>query len=83
MLSVINRHPDSDVTAEICLAQSLETQAASVEELNGPDITASNSFSDPSLVSVRNGEIEKFRSGVTHTFPAHSLTVIDFECVPD
>jgi alpha-L-arabinofuranosidase len=83
MLSVVNRDPVSDVTAEICLAQSLEAQVASVEELNGPAVTASNSFGNPDLVSVRNGEIEKFRSGSTHTFPAHSLTLINFEYVRD
>jgi alpha-L-arabinofuranosidase len=76
MLSVINRDPDNDVTAEIQLANPLEPSTATVEELNSDGIGAANSFGTPDRVSVSSGTVEKFRSGMTYTFPAHSLTVL-------
>jgi alpha-L-arabinofuranosidase len=60
----------------------LEPQGASVEEVNGASVSASNSFEAPEEVFVTRGEIEKFRDGVTYTFPAHSMTVITFEHMP-
>lgn len=81
-LSVVNRDPSSEVTAEISLAQPLEPQAALVEEVNGASVSASNSFEAPEEVFVTQGEIEQFRDGVSYTFPAHSMTVITFGYVP-
>lgn len=78
MLSVINRDPEHDVTAEFQFASALQPQAAAVEELNGAGIGASNSFDAPEAVSVTAGAIEKFRHGAAHTLPAHSLTVLTF-----
>lgn len=83
MLSVINRDPSSDVVADIQLAQSIHPQAAQVEVLNGPEVTSKNSFEAPDEVKVAIAEIDKFRSGVAHTFPAHSLTVITVDVVTD
>jgi hypothetical protein len=37
-----------------------------------------NSFDAPDAVTVSSGTIDKFTSGTTHTFPAHSLTVLTF-----
>jgi alpha-L-arabinofuranosidase len=53
-----------------------------VEEVNGASVSASNSFEAPEEVFVTQGEIEKFRDGVSYTFPAHSMTVITFGYVP-
>jgi alpha-L-arabinofuranosidase len=78
MLSVINRDPGRDLTTEFQFADALQPQTATVEELNGDDIQASNSFEAPETVAVSTGTIEKFRHGTVHTFPAHSLTVLTF-----
>jgi hypothetical protein len=83
MLSVINRDPVSDVTAEIRIANSLRRQDAAVEELNSDAIGATNSFETPDRVSVSAGTIEKFGDGATYTFPAHSLTVLTVPCLPE
>jgi alpha-L-arabinofuranosidase len=76
MLSVVNRSPDTDVTAEIRLNGSFSSAQARVEELNAGDWTATNSFDQPDAVSVREGTIAGFESGVRYRFPAHSLSVI-------
>lgn len=83
MLSVINRDPANDVTAEIRIANPLRRQDAAVEELGSDAIDATNSFTTPDRVSVSAGTIEKFGDGATYTFPAHSLTVITMPCVPE
>jgi alpha-N-arabinofuranosidase len=83
MLSVINRDPVSDVSAEIRIANSLRRQDATVEELNSDAIDATNSFAAPDRVSVSAGTIEKFGDGASYTFPAHSLTVLTMPCGPE
>ena len=76
MLSVINRSPDQDVTAEIRLTGSLPEGPASVEEVNGADWKVTNSFAQPDAVTVREASIDNFGSGTRYRFPAHSVTVI-------
>jgi alpha-L-arabinofuranosidase len=78
MLSVINRSPDTDVTAEIRLDGRIAgaLDGARVEELNASDWTTTNSFEQPSAVSVKEGTIDGFGDRFSHRFPAHSLTVI-------
>jgi alpha-N-arabinofuranosidase len=76
---VINRDPEHDVRAELQLAQSLQPVTATVEEVNGASVQAINSFDEPEAVTVSSGTIEKFESGTSYTFPAHSLTVLTFQ----
>jgi alpha-L-arabinofuranosidase len=76
MISVVNRSPDDDVTAEIQIAGSTGVTTAAVAEVNGPDWKVSNSFAQPEAVAVREGSIEKFESGIQYRFPAHSVTVM-------
>jgi alpha-L-arabinofuranosidase len=76
MISVVNRSPEHDVTAEIRLAGPLPATEALVEEVNGADWRVTNSFAQPEAVTVREGSIEKFASGLRHRFPAHSITII-------
>ena len=83
MLSVINRDPVNDVSAEIRIANSLRRLDATVEELNSDAVDATNSFAAPDRVSVSAGTIEKFGDGTSYTFPAHSLTVFTLPCVPE
>jgi alpha-N-arabinofuranosidase len=83
MLSVINRDPEHDVSTELQFGHPLQPVTATVEELNADSVRASNSFDAPEAVTVSAGTIEKFRSGITHTFPAHSLTVLTFRAERD
>jgi alpha-L-arabinofuranosidase len=76
MISVVNRSPDNDVTAEIRIAGGLDPTTATVAEVNGPDWTVTNSFAQPEAVTVQDGSIENFASGIRYRFPAHSVTII-------
>jgi hypothetical protein len=46
-------------------------------------VGTTNSFDSPEAVTVSTGTIEKFTSGTTYTFPAHSLTVLTFRAERD
>jgi alpha-L-arabinofuranosidase len=77
MVSVVNRSPDTDVTAEIRLGGGgFSAAQARVEEINASDWTKANSFACPDAVSVREGTISGFTTGIRHRFPAHSHTMI-------
>jgi alpha-L-arabinofuranosidase len=80
MISVINRSPDDDVTAEIRIAGAADVTSAVVAEVNGTDWKVTNSFAQPEAVAVREGSIEKFSSGMKYRFPAHSVTVLTAAC---
>jgi alpha-L-arabinofuranosidase len=75
---VINRDPDHDVSTELQLAQPFGPVTATVEVVNGDTVRTTNSFDAPDAVTVSASTIEKFGSGTTCTFPAHSLTVLTF-----
>ena len=76
MISVVNRSPDTDVTAEFRLVGEYGGGSATVEEVNAGAWADVNSFDRPEAVSVREGTISDFSDGVRYTFPAHSHTVI-------
>lgn len=76
MISVVNRSPDADVTAEFRLVGEYRGGPATVEEVNAGAWSDANSFDRPEAVSVREGTISDFSDGVRYTFPAHSHTVI-------
>ncbi|HEX6448195.1 MAG TPA: alpha-L-arabinofuranosidase C-terminal domain-containing protein [Trebonia sp.] len=76
MISVVNRSPDTDVTAEFRLVGDYSGGPATVEEVNAGAWGDTNSFDRPEAVSVREGTISDFSDGARYTFPAHSHTVI-------
>jgi alpha-L-arabinofuranosidase len=76
MISVVNRSPDTAVTADFWLLGDFPGGMATVEEVNASDWADANSFELPEAVSVWEGTISDFRDGATYTFPAHSHTVI-------
>ncbi len=76
MISVVNRSPDEDVTAEIRIVGDFDPTTAHIEELNGPAWSTSNSFEAPDAVYVQEDDIERFPSTTKYRFPAHSHTVI-------
>jgi alpha-L-arabinofuranosidase len=76
MISVINRSPESDVTAKVQFRGSFTPTTAQIEEVSGAHWDTTNSFADPDAVSVRTGDVDNFASGTEYRFPAHSHTVI-------
>jgi alpha-L-arabinofuranosidase len=76
MLSVVNRSPDTDVTAELDVRGPLSSGEVSVQELNAIDWHTVNTFDRPDAVSVATTTGAVPAGTWRHRFPAHSLTVI-------
>ena len=75
-LAVVNRDRDRDLTATIDLTGAKPGGAAEVYEVNGPAVTATNSFESPRAVDVRTRHVDVRDSRFDYTFPAHSITVL-------
>ena len=76
LVSVVNRSPDQDVTAELRFANVNPAGSARVEEVNASDWGSANSFANPHLVKVTEGTLDKLETGVQYCFPCHSMTAI-------
>jgi alpha-N-arabinofuranosidase len=76
MLSVVNRSPDSDVTAQLQFRGSSTPVRASAEEVNGAEWSTINSFEHPEAVGVQSSSLSNLTSDMHYRFPAHSHTVI-------
>jgi alpha-L-arabinofuranosidase len=48
----------------------------SVSEVNGPDVSATNSFEHPSRVDVRERAATARSGGLDYVCPAHSISVL-------
>lgn len=76
MISVINRSPDEDITAEFDIRGLRGAVHARIDEVSGPSWDTVNSFAEPDAVTVGSSTVRRFGDGSRHTFPAHSVTVI-------
>jgi alpha-L-arabinofuranosidase len=76
MVSVINRSPDTDVTAHVNIHGRFTPATTTGEEVNGPTWDSMNSFDRPDAVTAHEVEMRKFANGAPYRFPAHSHTVI-------
>jgi alpha-N-arabinofuranosidase len=75
VVSVVNRHRDSVIRADILCQSGSFDGTASINEVNAKELTAENSPAAQNVKTVtttRKASGEKF----THTFPAHSYTLI-------
>ena len=75
-LAVVNRDRHRAFTARVDLGGALPASAATAWEVNGPDVSATNSFETPNAVDVRESRIELRGSSFHHTFAAHSITLL-------
>jgi alpha-L-arabinofuranosidase len=75
-LSVVNRHPTSDITAEISIEGFKLQSAGDLYEVNGPSLDSTNTFAEPKNVSVKRSSFTGAGPAFHQTFPAHSLTVL-------
>jgi alpha-L-arabinofuranosidase len=75
-LSVVNRHPTSDITADIAI-EAFKLQAAGDRyEVNGPSLDATNTFAEPKNLGAKRSSISGAGPAFGQTFAAHSLTVL-------
>ncbi|NQU07483.1 MAG: hypothetical protein HQ583_02895, partial [Candidatus Abyssubacteria bacterium] len=61
---------------EIDLGDFQPKKKAVVYEINGPEIGAQNSFSEPGNVKTVEKPFSEAASDFTYEFPAHSVTLI-------
>ena len=79
-LAVINRSEDQDLDTEIRVSGRKVGAGQSVRafELNGKDKVAANPFGSSENVNIREKAVRVDRSPFSYTFPAHSVTVLEF-----
>jgi alpha-N-arabinofuranosidase len=75
-LSVVNRHPTSDITADISIEGFKLQSTGDLYEVNGPSLDSTNTFAEPKNVGVKRTQFSGAGPSLHQTFPAHSLTVL-------
>lgn len=77
-VNVLNRSRDRDLATRIDNQEGQLAPAASVWELNHPDLKATHTFGDDRKVRpvTRPVTLAVSNNGFTYTFPAHSLTIL-------
>jgi alpha-N-arabinofuranosidase len=76
-LAVINRHPEEGVETSLEVIGGFESWATRrVYEVGGASPTDTNSFAEPTRVSVMERSLG---ASSTYTFPPHSLSVVSFQ----
>ncbi|HEX2438456.1 MAG TPA: alpha-L-arabinofuranosidase C-terminal domain-containing protein [Methylomirabilota bacterium] len=76
---VVNRHHERDLPATLELIGGAARGVVRAWEVNGPDVSAMNSFEAPRVVDVRERSLSLSGARLEHTFPAHSVTVLRIE----
>jgi len=80
VLTVVNRHPEKALSAEVRLLGMNPTGEMEVTEVAGPSLDAANSFDEPDAVAPTTRTEPAPASTFTREFPAHSLSL--FEIAP-
>lgn len=75
-LFVLNRDGDTPVTADVALSSSAVGDVT-VHTLNGASLTSYNDDTHPDEVAVTTTTETRTGSGFSHTFPEHSITLIE------
>jgi alpha-L-arabinofuranosidase len=78
-VAVVNRHRERDLTATLDLGGASIAGPVKVGEVNGPDVSAMNSFEAPRAVDVRERQATGQGPRLEYVFPAHSVTVLRFD----
>ncbi len=77
-LVVINRQLDDAVSTDICLQGFQPDSTVDIYTLGGPSIDVGNE-GDPACVTLVKSSVSKSDSSLHYLFPAHSLTVMEFQ----
>ena len=76
ILNVVNRNKDETITTDIISQNGAFTGSASISEINGPDIKASNDFNKEAIKTIEKAPLAASGNTITYTFPPHSFTMI-------
>jgi alpha-N-arabinofuranosidase len=76
VISVINRHKDNAITADIQAQEGSFSGPFEVWEVNGPDTKARNDFGSEAVKTVAKPAVSASGASFSYTFPAHSYTML-------
>ncbi len=75
---VVNRHIKDSITATLHLGNFSVKKDAAVYLLTADSVDAINTFEEPEKIKIQTEAIHNAGTNFSHTFPAHSVTVIEF-----
>src|SRR5439155_754552 len=78
-VALVNRDRDRDLPVTLDLGAAAIAGAVSGWEVNGPDVSATNSFETPRAVDVRERKLDGRGARLQTILPAHSVTVLRFD----
>jgi alpha-N-arabinofuranosidase len=76
MLCVLNRNKEEAITTDIIAQTGSFSGQFKVSEVNGPDIKASNDFSQENVKTVAKPAVNVSGTKFTYSFPPHSFTLL-------
>jgi alpha-N-arabinofuranosidase len=76
VVSVVNRHETNAIPGNIIMQTGVFTGSAKVSELNGKNLTARSTKTEPA-VTVNTREVKFTGNTINYSFAAHSLTQIE------
>jgi alpha-L-arabinofuranosidase len=76
-LTVVNRSPDTAVSAVVTTGRPLQSSGAVVHLVHGPSPESRNSFAEPDLVGVRTHSVPTSGAELELTFPPHSFSCVE------
>ena len=76
VISVINRHKDNAIAADIQAQEGSFSGPFEVWEVNGPDTKARNDFGSEVVKTVSKPAVSASGASFSYTFPAHSYTML-------
>jgi alpha-N-arabinofuranosidase len=79
-VNVLNRSAKTDITARVENVAGAPSGPVGVWELNHPDLKATHTFGNDSLVrpATRTATVKASGNGFEYTFPKHSLTILSW-----
>jgi alpha-N-arabinofuranosidase len=80
VFGIVNRHPQRAIRARLALRGFGRLRPVQAWQMSNPDPLAFNTFDDPERVRARPAALPELRGdGLTHDFPACSVTVLILE----
>jgi alpha-N-arabinofuranosidase len=76
---LVNRDRDRDLPATLALTGGAIAGSVRAWEVNGPEVTAMNSFEHPRRVDVRERQLQARGAALELVLPAHSITLLRFD----
>ena len=76
-ISVVNRHKQEAMEAQIEIHAGQVGPEAQAHVISGEDAAISNSFAEPENVTCKTEAVVVPAADFCHTFPAHSMTVLE------